>query len=384
MVLLTNCLLVVIVCVCVAPRLVTASDTSAEHQAKQGDDISPSISIDSIPSASHRSLKDEAEAVSVSLSQASHLVPLHDDNYDSFVRNVSRLSVVLFYAPWSRRSLQFISDFSDASDSFSGSDEIAFGIVNCPNNKKLCKHARVTHFPHLRVVVRGNVDHFHVYSSHHETSKEIVKYIEHVRATDRRRAARDKKIADEEAAKPIEMFHPTPGVPYPLDPEEFENYTQSTQLLAMVLFHAPWCEACKGMHETMLDVADYFKTDKKVMIGTIDCERYQMFCVGKGVEGYPTLMSYAKPILAKGGSRYMGERSSADIKNYLDLQNFYHHSEDLVRIKAQFDKYAGMSESERPEDPTEMGGIFGTFGPMKPKDTEAKPDRIGKDPRKLL
>jgi thioredoxin-like negative regulator of GroEL len=360
-------------------KVATGDDAVASNDGRPS--ASSSITLESIPSASKRSLKEAGEATSVSLSQASHLVALHDDNYDTFVRNTDRLTVLLFYTLWSRKSLQFISDFSDAADDFIGQDDIAFGIVNCANHKKLCKHARVTHFPHMRIVVRGNVDYFHAYSSYHESTREIIDFIGHIKLTDRRRAAREKKHAEEEAAKPVPMFHPTPGVPFEMDPETFVNYTSSTQLLVMVMFYAPWCESCKSMHDILLDVADYFTLDRKVSIGKIDCDRYLTFCIEKGIQGYPTLMTYAKPIIAKGGSIYDGERNSADIKNYLDLQNFYTHSDQLTEIKAQFDKFSKMSESERPLDPSEMGGIFGTFAGMKPSD---KPEKIGNDPRKPL
>lgn len=343
--------------------------------------VSPSISIDAIPSPSHRSLQDAVHAASVSLSQASHIVTLHDDSYDAFVRNKDRLSVLLFYTPWNRRSLQFISDLSDASDLFAGQDDVAFAVVNCANHKTLCKHAKVTHFPHLRVVVRGNTDRFHAYSSYHESVKEIAAFISTVRATDRRRAVRESEVAAELAARPVPLFHPTPGIVYELDPELFEVYAMSTQLLVMVLFYAPWCASCSGMHQTLLEVADYFATDRKVSIAKVDCERYQTFCIGKNIEGYPTLITYAKPIISKGGMKYEGELSSADLKNYLDLQNFYTHSDELTAIKAQFEKYSKMSEADRPLDPADMGGIFGTFAGMKPSE---KPERIGKDPRKPL
>ncbi|CUE66544.1 thioredoxin-like protein, putative [Bodo saltans] len=331
---------------------------------------------------------------------------LTNDTYHDFIEDRSRISVVLFYATWHRKSVQLMKTMEDVAEMFAqkeGNNEgekseedkatedarsakapadvvIRFAALHGPHYKKFCQQIGVVTFPILRVVVRGLKQHPYTYTGHSFSAKELYDFIDSIATTDRRQAAASFEVKRQEAMRIPAVVNPTPGLVLSLTTDDYIQYRNSSNILLFVLFYAPWCQHCKGPQETLKFVADYFHRDPTVVIGKFDCEANATFCVETmNIDGYPTFYTVPKPSMAKPGSVYRGGHDSVDIYQHLDIQNQYFEAEGMDEIKQQFEKIRNTPRDQLPEDLSELGGVFAQFKPKK-KDEEA-PKVLGRKNR---
>lgn len=316
-----------------------------------------------------------APSGSPSLQMPELVVRLTNETYIPFIKSVNHIAVVLFYATWHSHSVRLLQVLEGVAEQIQQADEfnstVRFGAVHGPHWKQLCRGAKVQTFPTLRVYVRGLLNHPHVYTGHDYSQEEVYKFVYLVASTDKRRALREYQEKKAEESKPQKLWNPTPGKVIQVDPDAFAMYRNSTNILMLVLFYAPWCEMCKGTHSTLVGVADYFAGDKSVVIAKMDCDLHAIFCVEKmNIEGYPTFFTIPKPRMGKAGVKYDGGWDVTDLTQHLDMQNRMFEHEGLDEVREQFERLKDLPRDQWPSELSELGGMFANMpgGSKKPKE----------------
>jgi protein disulfide-isomerase A6 len=101
-----------------------------------------------------------------------------------------------------------------------------------------------------------------------------------------------------------------------------------------IKFYAPWCGHCKSLAPTWMELEDSLEPfKKKIMIASIDAEKYAAQLADYKVEGFPTLLFFDT---SKKMEKYEGPR---------DLQSLL----DFVQKKA------GIKVRKEPSHVTELG-----------------------------
>lgn len=357
---------------------------TATNRVRADDDSASASSSSQRPSPSKtlRNIDPDATLTSAPSSSESlplpeHLTRLTASTFDEFVSDPESISVVIFYASWHSRSVALFNELEKVAIQMreEGNTMIQFAALHGPHWKPLCRRIGVHSFPTVRVYVRGP-NQPHTYTGFTFLAAELATYIEKIAAEDKRRAVVRREMDAHRAANPPPLVNALPGAVLELDPDEFNKYRNSTNILLFMMFYAPWCNSCKESFNDLMSTAEYFKTDETVVIGKLDCDTYALYCTETlNLEGYPTFITYQKPKMAKNGTVYTGERHTFDFRAHLDVQNMFWEIEGMDEVRAQFEKVRGMGKP--PEDLSELGGMFANMPNKKMDDHLKKPQPIG-------
>jgi len=72
-----------------------------------------------------------------------------------------------------------------------------------------------------------------------------------------------------------------------LTPSNFDKEILESGKSAMVMYYAPWCGHCKNMKPTWEQLGKKYKSDKKFVIGRVNCDDQKSLC--SDVQGFPTI-----------------------------------------------------------------------------------------------
>ncbi|XP_038148385.1 dnaJ homolog subfamily C member 10 isoform X2 [Cyprinodon tularosa] len=185
-----------------------------------------------------------------------HVTTLRPDNFPS---NRKEPWLVDFFAPWCPPCRALLPELRKASIQLAG--QMKFGTLDCTVHPDLCSTYNIQAYP-TTVIFNGSS--LHEYEGHHSADG-ILEFIQ-------------------------DLVNPSVVV---LDPSSFSDKVKGRaegQTWA-VDFYAPWCGPCQAMMPEWRRMARM--VSGQILVGSLDCQRFQTFCQSQGVRAYPEVRLYA-------------------------------------------------------------------------------------------
>uniref|UniRef100_A0A8C7YPA0 DnaJ homolog subfamily C member 10 n=1 Tax=Oryzias sinensis TaxID=183150 RepID=A0A8C7YPA0_9TELE len=184
-----------------------------------------------------------------------HVTTLRPDNFPS---DRKEPWLVDFFAPWCPPCRALLPELRKASIQLAG--QIKFGTLDCTIHHNLCSTYNIQAYP-TTVIFNGSS--VHEYEGHHSADG-ILEFIQDL---------------------------VSPSV-LALDPSSFKERVKGRdegQTWA-VDFYAPWCGPCQALMPEWRRMARLVAG--QILVGSVDCQRFQTFCQSQGVRGYPEIRLY--------------------------------------------------------------------------------------------
>ncbi|PWA13779.1 hypothetical protein CCH79_00017144 [Gambusia affinis] len=185
-----------------------------------------------------------------------HVTTLRPDNFPS---NRKEPWLVDFFAPWCPPCRALLPELRKASIQLAG--QMKFGTLDCTIHHDLCSTYNIQAYP-TTVIFNGSS--MHEYEGHHSADG-ILEFIQ-------------------------DLVSPSVLV---LDPSSFTEKVKGRaagQTWA-VDFYAPWCGPCQAMMPDWRRMARM--VSGQILVGSVDCQRFQTFCQSQGVRAYPEVRLYS-------------------------------------------------------------------------------------------
>lgn len=299
-----------------------------------------------------------------------NVIILNSENFENFVNDPTKFSVVLFHATWSGRSNKFVSDYVTVAEKYKETDNIQFGVLDANENEEISRRWEVTHFPALKLITRGVRATANTFYDFGNGQEALTKFVEHILLHEKFKYLKRKQ--EEDTIKNT-LVHPNPGAIIELNATTFDNFTKSTKFFTFVLFYAPWCGACKEMMGELQAVANYFKLDKKVVIARINADDNPVLLDRYTITALPTMYMFPKARLAKRGIRYTSGRERFDMQAAIDTQNRMQDSEDQPYIDENTNMETLMAEMKaQGKDPETLMRRYAAKSGQEYKSPEGK------------
>ncbi|XP_017284529.1 dnaJ homolog subfamily C member 10 [Kryptolebias marmoratus] len=195
-----------------------------------------------------------------------HVMTLRPDNFPS---DRKEPWLVDFFAPWCPPCRALLPELRKASIQLAG--QIRFGTLDCTIHHNLCSMYNIQAYP-TTVIFNGSS--VHEYEGHHSADG-ILEFIQ-------------------------DLVNPSVVV---LDPSSFTEKVKARagEQIWAVDFYAPWCGPCQALMPEWRRMARMLSG--QILIGSLDCQRFQTFCQSQGVRAYPEIRLYDGNI--KQPDRYM-------------------------------------------------------------------------------
>ncbi|AWP13690.1 putative dnaJ -like subfamily C member 10 [Scophthalmus maximus] len=184
-----------------------------------------------------------------------HVTTLRPDNFPS---DRKEPWLVDFFAPWCPPCRALLPELRKASIQLAG--QMKFGTLDCTIHHSLCSVYNIQAYP-TTVIFNGSS--VHEYEGQHSADG-ILEFIQ-------------------------DLVNPTVVI---LDPPSFTDRVKGRangQIWA-VDFYAPWCGPCQALMPEWRRMARLLSG--QVLVGSVDCQRFQAFCQGQGVRSYPEIRLY--------------------------------------------------------------------------------------------
>ncbi|NP_001084933.1 dnaJ homolog subfamily C member 10 precursor [Xenopus laevis] len=211
----------------------------------------------------------------------SHVITLGPTNFPGKDRDTW---LVDFFAPWCPPCRALLPELRIASKRLFG--QIKFGTLDCTIHEGLCNMHNIRAYPTTVVFNHSNI---HEYAGHNN-AEEILEFIEDLR---------------------------NPSV-VTLTPETFQSLVRNRRgdEMWMVDFYAPWCGPCQALMPEWKRMARHI--NGLISVGSIDCQKYSLFCTQERVNGYPEIRLYPANINPQHTYyRYTGwHRDSQSLRNW--------------------------------------------------------------------
>uniref|UniRef100_A0A667XAY6 DnaJ homolog subfamily C member 10 n=1 Tax=Myripristis murdjan TaxID=586833 RepID=A0A667XAY6_9TELE len=178
-----------------------------------------------------------------------HVTTLRPDNFPS---DRKEPWLVDFFAPWCPPCQALLPELRKASIQLAG--QMKFGTLDCTIHHDLCSMYNIQAYPTTVIFNRSSV---HEYEGHHSADG-ILEFIQVV-------------------------LHTTEGQIWAVD------------------FYAPWCGPCQALMPEWRRMARLISG--QILVGSVDCQRFQPFCQSQGVRSYPEIRLY--PHNTRQPDRYM-------------------------------------------------------------------------------
>eukprot|EP00064_Thunnus_orientalis_P004107 superscaffoldBa00000362_g4118 len=204
-----------------------------------------------------------------------HVTTLRPDNFPS---DRKEPWLVDFFAPWCPPCRALLPELRKASIQLAG--QMKFGTLDCTIHHNLCSLYNIQAYP-TTVIFNGSS--VHEYEGQHSADG-ILEFIQ-------------------------DLVNPSVVV---LDPSSFTERVKGRdegQIWA-VDFYAPWCGPCQALMPEWRRMARLLSG--QILVGSVDCQRYQSFCQGQNVRAYPEVRLY--PGNTRQQDRYISlPRASVDL-----------------------------------------------------------------------
>ncbi|XP_071370047.1 dnaJ homolog subfamily C member 10 [Centroberyx affinis] len=199
-------------------------------------------------------------------SVSAHVTTLQPDNFPS---DRKEAWLVDFFAPWCPPCRALLPELRKASIQLAG--QMKFGTLDCTIHQDLCSMYNIQAYPTTVIFNRSSV---HEYEGQHSADG-ILEFIQ-------------------------DLVNPSVVV---LDPAGFTERVKGRaegQIWA-VDFYAPWCGPCQALMPEWRRMARLLSG--QILVGSLDCQRFQSFCQSQGVKSYPEVRLY--PQNSRQPDRYM-------------------------------------------------------------------------------
>lgn len=184
-----------------------------------------------------------------------HVTTLRPDNFPS---DRKEPWLVDFFAPWCPPCRALLPELRKASIQLAG--QMKFGTIDCTIHHNLCSMHNIQAYP-TTVIFNGSS--VHEYEGQHSADG-ILEFIQ-------------------------DLVSPSVVV---LDPSSFADKVKgrSGGQYWAVDFYAPWCGPCQALLPEWRRMARLLSG--QILVGSVDCQRFQSFCQGQGVRAYPEIRLY--------------------------------------------------------------------------------------------
>uniref|UniRef100_A0AAX7VY54 DnaJ homolog subfamily C member 10 n=1 Tax=Astatotilapia calliptera TaxID=8154 RepID=A0AAX7VY54_ASTCA len=178
---------------------------------------------------------------------------------DNFPSDRKEPWLVDFFAPWCPPCRALLPELRKASIQLAG--QMKFGTLDCTIHHNLCSRYNIQAYP-TTVIFNGSS--VHEYEGHHSADG-ILEFIQ-------------------------DLVNPSVLI---LDPSSFtekiKGKTYEGQIWA-VDFYAPWCGPCQALMPEWRRMARLLSG--QILVGSVDCQRFQSFCQSQSVRAYPEIRLY--------------------------------------------------------------------------------------------
>uniref|UniRef100_A0A3Q1AR92 DnaJ homolog subfamily C member 10 n=1 Tax=Amphiprion ocellaris TaxID=80972 RepID=A0A3Q1AR92_AMPOC len=184
-----------------------------------------------------------------------HVTTLRPDNFPS---DRKEPWLVDFFAPWCPPCRALLPELRKASIQLAG--RMKFGTLDCTIHHNLCSTYNIQAYP-TTVIFNGSS--VHEYEGQHSADG-ILEFIQ-------------------------DLVSPSVVV---LDPSSFAERVKGRaegQIWA-VDFYAPWCGPCQALMPEWRRMARLLSG--QILVGSVDCQRFQSFCQSQSVRAYPEIRLY--------------------------------------------------------------------------------------------
>ncbi|XP_076024206.1 dnaJ homolog subfamily C member 10 [Genypterus blacodes] len=184
-----------------------------------------------------------------------HVTTLRPENFPS---DRKEPWLVDFFAPWCPPCRALLPELRKASIQLAG--QMKFGTLDCTIHPQLCSTYNVQAYP-TTVIFNGSS--VYEYEGQHSADG-ILEFIQ-------------------------DLVNPSVVV---LDPSSFSDRVKgrSEGLMWLVDFYAPWCGPCQALIPEWRRMARLLSG--QVLVGSVDCQKFQSFCQGQNVRAYPEIRLY--------------------------------------------------------------------------------------------
>eukprot|EP00066_Takifugu_rubripes_P000859 XP_003961647.2 PREDICTED: dnaJ homolog subfamily C member 10 [Takifugu rubripes] len=185
-----------------------------------------------------------------------HVTTLRPDNFPA---DRKEPWLVDFFAPWCPPCQALLPELRKASIQLVG--HMKFGTLDCTIHQGLCSRYNIQAYP-TTVIFNGSS--VHEYEGHHSADG-ILEFIE-------------------------DLVNPSV---VSLDPSSFSEKVKgrATDQAWVVDFYAPWCGPCQALLPEWRRMARLLLG--QVLVGSVDCQRYQSLCQNQNVRAYPEIRLYS-------------------------------------------------------------------------------------------
>ncbi|XP_060944265.1 dnaJ homolog subfamily C member 10 [Limanda limanda] len=195
-----------------------------------------------------------------------HVTTLQPDNFPS---DRKEPWLVDFFAPWCPPCRALLPELRKASIHLAG--QMKFGTLDCTIHHNLCSRYNIQAYP-TTVIINGSS--LHEYEGQ-QSADGILEFIQ-------------------------DLVNPSVVV---LDHSSFTERVKGRaegQIWA-VDFYAPWCGPCQALMPEWRRMARLLSG--QILVGSVDCQRFQSLCQSQGVRAYPEIRLY--PGNARQPDRFM-------------------------------------------------------------------------------